>query len=334
MNARLSSFFALGASVVAVACSSATVDAPSGTSEQAAIEDADAILRLPDGRYDVRCRDGRRETVSADDLRADRVCRTGGGPVGFGVVLYGRSDSCSGEAAAVVRESTRCESLGNGPVWSVSVNGVCSDVADTTLSAACSKYKGALGEHYQIFGRSDSCSGEIAAFVNAATDCNSLGNDAAWSVKKNGQCRDIRDTTVAEACRQFQGGVGPSLTIFGRSDSCSGEVAAFVNAGTTCSSLGTGSAWSVKVGDECIDISDTTVSAACDTYKGAIGPHMRIFGRSDSCSGDVSAFVNASTNCDTLSSSAPAWSVLIDGRCQDISDTNVRDACRRFGGGF
>jgi hypothetical protein len=330
MKPTFAFILACSAGVLALACSSST-EAPAGAVEQEAIEDVETILRLPDGRFDVRCRDGRREVVTADDLRADRVCRSGG--LGGGVLLYGRSDSCSGSPIAAVRENTRCESLGTDSVWSISVNGECSDVPDTNLRDACTKYKGALGNGFQIYSRSDSCSGEVGAWVNASTNCDSLGSGSAWSVKKNGVCTDIRDTTLADACRQFQGGIGPSITVFGRSDSCSGEVAAFVNASTNCSTLGSGSAWSVKVEDQCFDITDTTVSAACEMYRGAIGPHVRIYGRSDSCSGEVSAFVNSSTDCETLSSSASAWSIFADGRCTDISDTNLRDACRRFGGG-
>jgi len=331
MKRTFSFLFAGCAASLVVACSSSTEAPETGTAQQEAIEDVESILRLPDGRFDVRCRDGRRETVTAEDLRADRVCRTGG-PGGSGVALYGTTDSCSGSPIAVVRENTRCENFGNESVWSIAINGACQDVPDTTLREACRTYKGAASASIKIYSSSDRCSGEVGAYVSPSTNCASLGNGPAWSVMKDGVCTDIRDTTLAEACRQFQGAIGPSVTIYGGSDRCQGEVAAYANATTNCASLGSGSAWSVKIEDECIDITDTTLSAACEMHKGALGPHIRIYGNTDRCQGEVSAFVNASTDCDSLSSSAQAWSIFANGTCTDIADTNLRDACRRFGG--
>jgi hypothetical protein len=53
----------------------------------------------------------------------------------------------------------------------------------------------------------------------------------------------------------------------------------------------------------------------------------RVFGRSDSCSGDPVVTVRAETDCFALSASDSSWSIWADGQCKDISDTNVRAAC-------
>lgn len=53
----------------------------------------------------------------------------------------------------------------------------------------------------------------------------------------------------------------------------------------------------------------------------------RVFGRTDSCSGNPVVTVKADTDCFSLSASDVAWSVFENGQCKDISDTNVRAAC-------
>lgn len=46
----------------------------SDSSETAALGDAQRIDQRPDGKYDVLCRDGRREVVTAADLQQNNVC--------------------------------------------------------------------------------------------------------------------------------------------------------------------------------------------------------------------------------------------------------------------
>ncbi len=59
----------------AAACGSAREsDANTGTSEQATVSDIAKMTARGDGRFDVECRDGRTEIVSADEVTQGRVC--------------------------------------------------------------------------------------------------------------------------------------------------------------------------------------------------------------------------------------------------------------------
>lgn len=72
---RLALLFPL-ASLAALACDGSSVDERLGAAESASIADADAITRRADGRYDVRCRDGRTLTgLEVSDVTAEGLCR-------------------------------------------------------------------------------------------------------------------------------------------------------------------------------------------------------------------------------------------------------------------
>jgi len=185
-----------------------------------------------------------------------------------------------------------------------------------------------------IYGRSDSCEASaVAARVTADTDCNALGEDAAWSVKDTrGTCNNISDTTVSRACHGLGISTQSLPVIYGRSDSCEGS--AFVTRLTADFDCGTLSssdaAWSVKRADgTCDNISDTTVERACRGLLPASRSAPIIYGRSDSCEGSaLVARITADTDCNALSDSDVAWSVKTsEGICQNISDTTVSRAC-------
>ena len=53
-------------------------------SESKDVSDIQSMSLRPDGQYDVRCRDGRLEVRSAQDIRSGVVCETGGGGGGGG----------------------------------------------------------------------------------------------------------------------------------------------------------------------------------------------------------------------------------------------------------
>jgi hypothetical protein len=221
------------------------------------------MTRLSDGRFDVLCRDGHHETVTSDDIQANRVCK-GGPPPGHSVILYGRSDSCgSSDLGAYVDDRTNCATLGaSTPCWSVSINGTCVNITDTTLQDACRTYQGAATAKLVIYGRSDSCgSDDLAAYVGDHTDCASLSDSApAWSISVDGQCQNIDDTNVRAACAKFKGAGDAHVIVYGRSDSCdASDLAAFVSNDTDCSTLSTDPAWSVSIDGACQNIEDTTV---------------------------------------------------------------------------
>jgi hypothetical protein len=66
-----------------VACSSSSEDVDS--TESNLVEDIASMTRRPDGLFDIRCRDGRFEVASAEQIRANAVCNGGGSPVGAGL---------------------------------------------------------------------------------------------------------------------------------------------------------------------------------------------------------------------------------------------------------
>src|SRR5215207_2626585 len=77
-----------------VACAERSNGEATEAAGSAAVTDILTMTRRDDGRFDVVCRDQTREIVTADDIRADRVCR-GGGATGTRLgIIYGRSDSC------------------------------------------------------------------------------------------------------------------------------------------------------------------------------------------------------------------------------------------------
>src|SRR5262249_8640950 len=105
---------------------------------------------------------------------------------------------------ASASEQTDCSTLSDSDrSWSIKVDGRCIDIPDTTVRKACMANQ---PNHVLIYGSSDSCDdSRLLASVSSATDCNTLSDtDRAWSVKVNGQCLDIEDTTVRKACIMHQ----------------------------------------------------------------------------------------------------------------------------------
>jgi hypothetical protein len=71
-----------------------------GTSEPELVEDIVSMTKRPGGLFDVRCRDGRFEIASADQIRANQVCNGGGPPVGTALrVRY----ACDGSSQLEIR---------------------------------------------------------------------------------------------------------------------------------------------------------------------------------------------------------------------------------------
>jgi hypothetical protein len=228
------------------------------------LESVSTIIRRADGRFDVVCRDDRREIATADDIRADRVCRGagGGGSERLGV-LYARSDSCAADSAvATVRAETNCAAL-TGEVWSLSVDGQCRDIEDTSARAACTQLQSSIGA--ALYGRSDSCDAEaFVTKVDTYTKCQLLSASAeSWSMSIDGECRDTEDISVRAACFALQS--ADAIILYGRSDDCEPQHALRrITDATGCEGLSrTEPAWSYMVDGRCVDIEDTNVRAAC-----------------------------------------------------------------------
>ena len=175
-----------------------------------------------------------------------------------GKAIFGRSDSCEGDAVEVTPETDCFAQSASDVAWSVWKDGHCENISDTNKRSACLALK---PEGKAIFGRSDSCEGD-AVQVTAETDCFALSaSDVAWSIWKDGSCQNISDTNKRSACLSMQ----PSgRVIFGRSDSCEGDPVARITPGFDCFTLSSSDvAWSTWVDGQCKNISDTNVRAAC-----------------------------------------------------------------------
>ena len=197
--------------------------------------------------------------------------------------IYGRSDSCSQSAIALtVSPETSCQKLSDSDIaWSIKVGGRCINITDTNVRAACHQVqlKQAGANANAVYGRSDNCSDQLVTqVVGRKTRCERLSNeDAAWSIKVNGRCRNITDTNQRNACNQVKSQIGGSdaaNAVYGRSDNCSaGAILATITGRSKCERYSnTQAAWSIKVKGRCISISDTNVRNACNQVKSRLEP--------------------------------------------------------------
>jgi len=121
-----------------------------------------------------------------------------------------------------------------------------------------------------------------------------------------------------------------AVSIYG-SDNCTSGLVAVVSSTTDCTTLGGTSAWGVRVGGRCFDISDTNATTACNRFKGAATSEAIGIFNSDNCSSSALAFVNETTDCASVGAGlSSAWGVMINGVCNDISDAPFVSTCERF----
>jgi hypothetical protein len=262
-----------------------------------------------------------------------------GGQGGYGspsrAIIYGTSDNCDdGHIAEIVDYDTDCADLSStAPAWSVKVNGQCQNITDTNVRNACVGIQAANAPNV-IYGTSDNCdNSKIAAVLTRRTNCSALSStDPSWSIKVNGQCQNITDTNVRSACNAIRANDAPYV-VYGTTDNCdNSKIAAVISNRTDCSQLSaTDAAWSIKLDGQCVNITDTNVRAACTAVR-ARNARFVVYGTTDNCDqAKIEAVLDdGMVNCDYLSSSAASWSIKIDGQCKNISDTNVRQACKEI----
>ncbi len=80
-----------------VACGSSAEGEATGSAQQEQISDIGSMTQRPDGQFDVVCKNGATEVVTATQIAQNQVCRggsTGGGGSANRVILYGSKDSC------------------------------------------------------------------------------------------------------------------------------------------------------------------------------------------------------------------------------------------------
>lgn len=52
--------------------------------------------------------------------------------------------------------------------------------------------------------------------------------------------------------------------------------------------------------------------------------------RSDNCSDELVGIINSSTDCSRFNGAGNVWAIRVNGKCQDIDDTNAVNACRLY----
>lgn len=211
----------------------------------------------------------------------------------------------------------------------------------------------------------DSCSGSplgyatLSAGTDSLTQCQSqvgtFGSRSVWSIRINGgACINISDTNAISACTSVDLPVipgRPHVQFYEYSDSCAGQVSGakiFNLVDPTyqqCQDfahLGSRTAWSIKIDGVCRNISDTDTMSACvnmglPIQKKPLEKEILVYSYSDSCSGtvhyagtlrtDQDLFTQCSNLTRLKSGALSAWSIQLDGVCQNISDTDYMSAC-------
>lgn len=118
-----------------------------------------------------------------------------------------------------------------------------------------------------------------------------------------------------------------------RSDSCDGDAQAFITESTACETLPDVRTWGLRVGARCIDVTDQSLPQLCETHGALSGWESVEVYWSDSCAGSIEASFGPRTSCERLPDERKAWALKVEGQCVDIQDTDIRSACRNFGGG-
>lgn len=245
------------------------------------------------------------------------------------LAIYERSDTCSSRhITLVLNDKTDCTKLieKNRIVSSVKINGKCRDITDTSIEKACLSLQDDSGKS-TIYEGSDSCSPrDIILSVGNYSNCKDyagLRKDAS-SIKINGVCQNITDTSVEKACNEIQLKRGLDAIYSGDNDCFKDNATVFLNNLTNCQKL-EGSASSLKLNGKCQELSKTSLKNACLDIQERVG-HTSIYSRTDLCrSRNIVSAVNELTDCSQLVGQAS--SIKVKGNCQDINDTTVAKSC-------
>jgi hypothetical protein len=173
------------------------------------VTDVESMHRRTDGLFDVVCRDGRREVVTAADVLADRVCGSGGvGTLGR-VTIYGRSDHCEDrELVASIDEDTNCEAFSSSsPAWSIrDKEGRCQDIRDTNVRDACRTYSGRRPRSDLRFYDDRACTGTPLGEIAGTESCDTLPDSGplVWGLISDLGCSWVFQTTLRRSCERFR----------------------------------------------------------------------------------------------------------------------------------
>lgn len=209
------------------------------------------------------------------------------------VIAYS-DDRCS-QQITEVRAHDNCSLINtmynNVRLWSISVNGKCLDIADTSINRKCEDMR-TLAASQQVRSADlelfsdDRCSSKLMD-LDPGVDCQALAGVYTgmriWSIRVAGQtCLDIADTSfTANRCESYQDGImstyendgsrrRASETVELFSDDRCGVKLTDVNRGDNCSALGNifggMRVWSIRYRGQCQDIHDTSYIPACERY--------------------------------------------------------------------
>ncbi|MBL7714928.1 MAG: hypothetical protein JNL01_05630 [Bdellovibrionales bacterium] len=297
------------------------------------------------------------------------------------VEFFSASDNCTGTSSGNITllpgsdSHTQCKAqlgtTGKRWAWSIRVNGVCQDIVDTFVMDACSALNApgqtaSTATQVQFFEYSDFCSGEVLysktfnASQPAHEQCDDIswrkGRKSVWSMKVNGICQNIVDTSLKFACNGFEipkfyNPDHSEFTTFAGAD-CnhkigrSGILVPDQDLMTQCHSSkkisSTRTASSVRVNGACIALGFSDPISAClksaPTSKAGASVIL-VFPETNNCSGDISygaylapgpgraAACLAMMPNKMASGRKGVSSIEIDGVCKDVPDTKFKEFC-------
>lgn len=218
--------------------------------------------------------------------------------------FYPDSDSCRGRisstktilhAKPIYDQCNYDRKSGRSTVWSISVDGVCTDIRDTNLESACLAFE--IPKIYNpdnaeiVTYNGNSCQGNIGIAGILLPDQDPLPQCKAatrvsrksktYSIRVNGTCQNTGETDTLSACltafpASKQG--RSRIVIFTRDDGCKGDVsyAGYLSTGPTraqeCLALQPNTkaskrkqVYSIEIDGVCKDIPDMKFAEFCQT---------------------------------------------------------------------
>ncbi|HXH29403.1 MAG TPA: hypothetical protein VNJ01_01200 [Bacteriovoracaceae bacterium] len=241
-----------------------------------------AILTLDADRNDCDILSGRGTVI------VDPRPETNAGPKNI-VIAY--SDDYCRNVITELQPRSNCGLLGSvynaRNVWSVSVNGKCSDTPDQSFQNLCAPLSDLSRDQIAVGGveifSDDYCRKPLAS-VDGRTNCSALGTvlngGRVWSMKLDSHCINVADTSMnPRTCMDYKEAVisretaprdsrDERIELF--SDDYCRSALTSVQYGDNCQALskllGNERVWSIKFQGRCENITDTNFSNACVNY--------------------------------------------------------------------
>lgn len=182
-----------------------------------------------------------------------------------------------------------------------------------------------------LYGNSDSCeSSEALGLIEWGTSCLSLVDSIVGSIKVDGVCKNIPNTSRSNACFEVFSHYSNVSVIYGQSESCDiTKPLATVKRDTQCSNLSSGnSSWSFKTSGVCHRIPGATLKDACVASHTTFSRFGAVYGNSRTCEATAAIdSVSYFTDCGSFSRESVAGSIKSNGTCIETFETSQRAAC-------